>query len=225
MNSMAEITGTALVAHNIVIMLGFGLWYRYACRPNSPLTRKKTKEKKGPMVVWSILIAITMCTVSTQLVNIIGFFTPDVVNEFADMLVEALSSPLTILAVVLLAPIAEELVFRGVVQHYMMKVSSRFWIANASQALMFAIMHMNLIQGLYTFLLGLVLGWLRYRYKSLAAPIIMHFVNNFSTVTWLGWLLGLVPDTLSNYFIILSLAVSATAGILVLIGQKKETAV
>jgi membrane protease YdiL (CAAX protease family) len=130
---------------------------------------------------------------------------------------------LAILAVVLLAPIAEELLCRGVILHYAMKATPKFWLANIIQALLFGIIHMNIIQGTYAFFLGLVLGWLRYRYKSLVAPTIMHLVNNLSTTTWLGWLLSLIPNTLSNHFIALSLGVSASAGILLMIGRRKET--
>jgi membrane protease YdiL (CAAX protease family) len=174
------------------------------------------------MVFFSLLIAVSVCTMSTAIVSIIGFFFPQIYGQFTELMNETFRHPLTIVTAVILAPIGEEVLCRGIILHYAMKVSRRFWVANIIQAVMFTIIHMNLVQSSYVFLLGLVLGWLRYRYKSLAAPIITHFFNNFSTMSWLAWLLSFVPGTLANYFIVLSLAVSATAGLLLLIGKRKE---
>lgn len=75
------------------------------------------------------------------------------------------------------APIHEELVFRGVTLHYAQKAMP-FFIANILQALLFGIMHMNLIQGTYAFVAGLVLGYIYHKTKSLRASILFHFFFN-----------------------------------------------
>ena len=56
-----------------------------------------------------------------------------------------------------------------------------FWIANVVQALLFGLMHGNIVQGLYTFATGLVLGFLYWRLGDLRYPILLHFGLNASS--------------------------------------------
>ena len=56
-----------------------------------------------------------------------------------------------------------------------------FWVANVVQALLFGLMHGNIVQGLYTFATGLVLGFLCWRLGDLRYPILLHFGLNASS--------------------------------------------
>ena len=49
------------------------------------------------------------------------------------------------------------------------------------QALLFGLMHGNIVQGLYTFATGLVLGFLYWRLGDLRYPILLHFGLNASS--------------------------------------------
>lgn len=75
------------------------------------------------------------------------------------------------------APIHEELVFRGVTLHYAKKAMP-FWLANLLQALLFGVMHLNIIQGTYAFVAGLLLGYVYQHTKSLRVSIIFHMLFN-----------------------------------------------
>src|SRR5690606_21596465 len=77
------------------------------------------------------------------------------------------------------APIYEELIFRGLVLRMAQKFTSKFWIANTFQAILFGIVHLNLLQGIYAFALGLILGYFYQKYQSLYVPILMHMIFNF----------------------------------------------
>ena len=95
----------------------------------------------------------------------------------------------SIFAAVCLAPIGEELLCRGVCLHFGKKALGNFWHANILQALVFGILHMNWVQGVYAFIIGIFLGILVERYNSLLPGMIVHFIVNFSSSTWLGKLL------------------------------------
>lgn len=56
-----------------------------------------------------------------------------------------------------------------------------FWVANVVQALLFGLMHGNIVQVLYTFATGLVLGFLYWRLGDLRYPILLHFGLNASS--------------------------------------------
>ena len=81
-------------------------------------------------------------------------------------------------AVGLLAPLAEELVFRGAILKSLLQWCSKPWAAIAISALLFAAVHMNPAQLPHAFVIGLLLGWLYYRTDSIIPGIVYHWVNN-----------------------------------------------
>jgi membrane protease YdiL (CAAX protease family) len=80
-------------------------------------------------------------------------------------------------AVVILAPIAEEVFFRGVVFNAWLREGGRRWAYIGSAAL-FAVIHLSLVSLLPIFLLGLALAWVYERTGNLLAPIAMHATVN-----------------------------------------------
>lgn len=85
------------------------------------------------------------------------------------------------LAAVLVAPLCEEVLFRG----YLYPVAKKFtgaWLAACSSALFFAAAHGSLSALLPLFLFGLLLVWIYERTGSLWAPIAVHFCFNGATV-------------------------------------------
>jgi uncharacterized protein len=82
------------------------------------------------------------------------------------------------LGVSVLAPVTEELLFRGIVQGELRKAMPE-WLAIVLQALIFAAYHMQLVQSSYVILPGLMLGFAYYWTRSLWVPIAMHIGFNF----------------------------------------------
>ena len=82
------------------------------------------------------------------------------------------------LTVSVLAPLLEEVMFRGAIQGYMMRRVRNPWLAIVMASLVFGIFHMNPVQTVYAAMLGLVLGWIYYRTCSLLPVIAGHVLNN-----------------------------------------------
>ncbi len=82
-----------------------------------------------------------------------------------------------ILKVAIIAPVVEELIFRGVIMHGLMRNYSKFTAVFVS-ALMFALFHLNPWQFLATFILGLMLGILMVRTRNIYLCILGHAINN-----------------------------------------------
>lgn len=95
---------------------------------------------------------------------------------------------LTMIYVMLIGPIAEEVVFRGAILDELYLVFP-FWIANILQAALFGVYHMNFIQGLYAFLLGVIFGAIRNLTGTIFSNISAHILFN-STSMLLPVLLG-----------------------------------
>ncbi len=88
---------------------------------------------------------------------------------------------MTLIAVGVIGPVFEEILFRGLVFGELRKIM-RVRPAILVQAALFGIYHMNLIQGAYALLIGLLLGYVYYRCNSIIAPAIIHIVINSSSV-------------------------------------------
>lgn len=117
---------------------------------------------------------------------------------------------LTCIDTALFAPIAEEALCRGVILEFALRAlcpelqgrwargadgaaraevpPARFWVANIVQALIFAVMHLNVVQGSYAFLTGLLQGWLVWRTGRLRAAVLLHVAINSSAFLPLGLL-------------------------------------
>ena len=107
-----------------------------------------------------------------------------------------------IISIAIMAPLVEELLFRGAIQGYMLRKEMKPLHAILIASAIFGIVHMNPIQIPFAFAIGLIFGWLYYRTGSVVPGIIGHFINksiaclqmatlteeefNTTTIEWVG---------------------------------------
>jgi CAAX protease family protein len=95
----------------------------------------------------------------------------------------------TLLLAAVISPIAEELFFRGLIQNILYKLFRSPFAAIMVTACLFMAVHVPMYEQLPALgVLGAILGWSYYRYRSLAVPIVIHII--FNSVTLLFWWLG-----------------------------------
>lgn len=82
-----------------------------------------------------------------------------------------------ILALGLISPVVEELLYRGLVQERLQLAFGRT-AAVLGSALIFGILHMNTVQALYSAVLGLLLALLMERYHDVRVPMLGHIAAN-----------------------------------------------
>lgn len=99
---------------------------------------------------------------------------------FATMASDSVAS---LLLACVLAPLLEEMLFRGLILRGFLARYGR-WQAILASALLFGAAHVNIYQFMVAFLIGLPLGWLYERTRSLIPCIALHAAYNTS-VTWL----------------------------------------
>ena len=83
-----------------------------------------------------------------------------------------------IISIAIMAPLVEELLFRGAIQGYMLRKGMKPLHAILCASAIFGIVHMNPIQIPFAFAIGLIFGWLYYRTGSVVPGIVGHFINN-----------------------------------------------
>ncbi len=79
-----------------------------------------------------------------------------------------------------LPAVIEEIVIRGIVMQPLRRFGDKFAIV--SSALIFSLMHGNMVQVPYTMVVGILFGYLVIKTGSLWPAIVLHFVNNFYSV-------------------------------------------
>lgn len=101
------------------------------------------------------------------------------------------------LTAVLMAPILEEVVFRGLV-YTRLKKGLPLIAAAIVTSLAFGIAHGTIIWAIYTFVFSMVLIWVFEKFQSLAACIVLHMAYNLS-----GMALSLIPEEAAVAILIL----------------------
>ncbi|MGN0375101.1 MAG: lysostaphin resistance A-like protein [Butyrivibrio sp.] len=125
-----------------------------------------------------------------------------------------------IIATSVCAPLVEELLFRGVLYKRMrtrLKVVPSMLISSA----IFGIIHGNLVQFIYAFLIGMILSFVYEKFKNIWAPIILHAGANLLSVL-LTMLLGesTAEPSLGLYMIVTVVELAVTCLLLILIERK-----
>lgn len=178
-----------MIVFSISCVALFGLWYYKSCGGNF---RPGIKKSFHPLQLAGIVFMIPGTQFFTSiLISYVSVIFPSWLEAYEELLESAgLGEEVTILMMiysVCLAPISEELIFRGVT----MRVARRafpFWAANLIQAVLFGVFHMNMIQGIYAAALGLFLGYVCERGGTIYHAMLFHFLFNLWGTTSSSWL-------------------------------------
>ena len=144
------------------------------------------------VVFWVILLSFGLIIPTMWLQEELHLEMP---KEMEELFTSVCSTPYGYFTLAVLAPWAEEVVFRGAILRKLLEIFSHqmHWVAIVISAIIFGAVHMNMAQGVNAFVLGLLLGWMFYRTGSIFPGIVLHWANN--TIAYI--LVRLRPD-LSN---------------------------
>lgn len=196
------------IATASTLLLGV-IWYKKH-RPRKDASLKEVSN--GTLFLSLALMGVALQFLISMCLNAIYPLLPQRLIEEYDALMETLLGGniwLSLFVTVILAPLAEELLFRGVTMRKAEKIMP-FMAANILQAMLFGIYHGNLIQGTYAFAMGLVLGFIAEYFHSIWASIVLHAFVNASAE-----LLSYLPQQLTET--VLGIVVIAIVGVVFLI--------
>lgn len=160
-------TSVAMVASTVVMMWHL-LHFEYV-----DLKPDKYKEVSRQVLLVSTVFVFAAMYVLNLLIEQVG-----IPNTMEDTFIEMSRNPLGLLSIALLAPILEEMLFRGAIEGRLLRMWQNPWGAIIVSSLVFGVVHMNPAQIPFAFLLGVMFGWLYYRTGSLLPGIIGHVLNN-----------------------------------------------
>lgn len=211
------------IMYSLFTITGFGIWYYCCCGWD---VFPKFKKTFPPLQILALFVLLPgLQYLCGMIAGIISSIFPKLMEQYTKLLENAgLDHDISVLLLiysVILAPICEELVFRGVTLRYFRRALP-FWLANIFQAILFGAFHMNWIQGIYAAALGLFLGYLCEKGGSIYFSIFMHFLFNL----WGTVLSNYLPTSESPIYvmIVLILMVASPVGglLLFIFGGKKK---
>ena len=154
-----------------VILIALFVWRKWA-----PISRYYIQQKPWGVLIWAILAGLGAILPLQWLYEQMNItMTDDVKHLFESIM----GSRWGYLALGILAPVAEELVFRGAILRSLMNYFNHRlpWIPIVASALLFGAVHGNMAQFANAFTMGLLLGWLYYRTHSIVPGVVLHDVQ------------------------------------------------
>ena len=168
------------IIYAVIGVIVFALWYYKGFVKKNPKVR--LGDVFSPKSILAVLgFVIGLFFAINAFLILVDWFLPslmDSYNELVEMSGVITNPVVTLIYGVILGPILEELCFRGVMYSLLEKSGVKvFWVI-LIQSLFFGAMHIVLVQVLYAAILGLFLGYLRYRYRSITITVLMHILFN-----------------------------------------------
>ena len=206
----------------LFILPAFAVAYIFSEKIGDYLSlNKKTSINSVILVLLTIIVALPAVNVLIQFNEAMKFpefmsgiedwmrTSEDEAKRITEILVSTktlagLFANLFVMAV--LPAIGEELIFRGIFQKILTKMTNNYHWGIIISAFLFSAMHMQFYGFLPRFLLGVYFGYLLVWSKSLWLPILAHFINNAMAVIlyfyYFNESVDINPDTLGteNYF-------------------------
>lgn len=143
----------------------------------TPLTRSYLLSKPWGTLLWVALFSLGTIIPLSFLYEQLGIEMDENTQQIFTSLMK---EPWGYVAVGILAPLAEEVVFRGAILRTLLGIMSKknHWVAIIISAALFGLAHFNEAQFINALLMGLLLGWMYYRTGSLVPGILLHWINN-----------------------------------------------
>lgn len=164
----------------VIAALALGFWYWKQFVPKKQ-PRRKVSSLINPQIFCAlVLLMLGMQYISNYVVMILAAINPGWLQTYQDLMESIGFGDVTLLLAlysVLIAPISEELIFRGVTLKFGIKAMP-FFAANILQAFLFGVFHGNVIQGAYAFVVGLFCGYVCYQGGSIYLSILFHMLFN-----------------------------------------------
>lgn len=156
----------------------------------TPISRNYLLSKPWLTLLWVALFALGAMIPLEFVYEHIGLEMDETTGRIFEGL---LKEPWGYVAVGILAPLTEEVVFRGAILRTLLGMMSKrnHWVAIMISAAIFGAVHGNAAQFVNALFMGLLLGWMYYRTRSLVPGILLHWVNN--TMAYI--LTNLLPQT------------------------------
>lgn len=225
-NFYPEMDPSALMnnAFGYILTIFLGLLILWAWKGGD--YRREILHREAPMKPGAFFAMLTLMA-GAQLISGLWLETLEaIMNRFGKSILDMLdavsgdsSTVSMFLYSVVLAPISEEILFRGFALRSLRPYGKR--LAIFGSAFLFAMFHGNLMQAPYAFLAGLVLGYCAVEYSVLWS-MVLHVFNNLVLADLMTRLMEGMPAEMADLFSGLVFSGFAIAAVAILIVKRRE---
>ena len=171
---------------NAVFILAAAIFYNTKSRYSSFQERVGIKPFNKKAVPYIICLGVCTIFAVNLIISLALTYLPvpqswvEMLDQNSEMIVSA-TPFMQILTVAIIGPIAEEVLFRGLMLGSLYKRCNK-WLAIIATSLIFGLVHGHPIGIIYASCLGILMGWLYCKTESLISVIIFHMVYNLFSV-------------------------------------------
>jgi hypothetical protein len=189
---------TTYISYILYIVIFGYIYVHYILRNYPEQNKNSVSGSFSVSVSIGSAIALCICGISLQymvsgILGYINILKPELLNSYNDMISSSFSAKngiLVIISVGLLAPVGEELLFRGIIFDLCQRLFKKPVYAIILTGLLFGLYHVNPVQICYAIPMGILLAYTAYRGKSIFPAIILHMAVNITSY--------FIPENLFN---------------------------
>lgn len=195
-------TETAVLFADLLTAAAILLWFRLRHKPLGKAAG--LRRCSGWTAAFSAFAALGLFVAINLALTLLPAVWLSDYNDHMELLLSTGLIPALSIAVA--GPLAEELMFRGVIQTRL-EQAMPVWAAVVLQAVLFGVVHGTPVQMAYAFLLGLVFGFLRSRTGSILPGFAAHAAFNAMNDP-----LGLISGAAGGWHVLAVMAAVSAAG-------------
>lgn len=175
---------TAVLVSLITILIFWNIYQRE--RESEKVNCRKKNRLTGKDILAIVICGICVCISLNSLIMRSGIAQYSEAYRTTSQSIYGASVFMQFIGVAFLAPIAEELVYRGMLYQRMRKMLP-VWMSVIGSAIIFGVNHGNIVQFIFAFITGAVMAYLYEIYHTLKASVLFHITLNLTSLicTWL----------------------------------------
>lgn len=210
-----------MIVYLLAFLIPAWLLHKIICKRQGVCTspifcRGKRLGILTPLLVMSaITINFSAAIFNHELVTAVIPIPKDAVLYPVEPMTQWYQLLIMLLSTAVIPAVCEEILFRGVILNHLIPYGRGMAILSSS--LLFGLMHSNVSQFFYTTLLGVVIGYLYVRTKSIWLCMLIHFVNNGISVLEEGLFNLSDPDLAQRLYGLVELLVLILGGLSILL--------
>jgi len=192
-------------ANYLALFIGQGfmivpLLFFLIARKEPLLQRLRIRKISLPVIIASTVLSIGFIVMVDEFDRLSSslFSPPEFLNQMGTLLrFDSFGMALfLVFGIVFMAPLSEELLFRGFLQKFLEEHWQDITRAVLVTSLFFALIHLNPFWLIQIYVLGIMLGYLAWKTGSIWAGFILHAINNFVALMFTNY-----DESLAGFYV------------------------
>ena len=213
---MNHLNLVSVLVYTVMLVFAF-CWYYFAFIEREGAIRffkRRVTRVDAAGYGWLFVLGFGLLQMSSIVMTVIALAAPKWMENYQNLIDNSGVTEYSVtwlIGTLILPPLVEEMIFRGMIMGYIQRAGAGFVVANLVQAVLFGVFHQNLVQGIYTALFGLVLGYVADRYGTLFASMFLHMTFNFFGTVFVDLEQRFLPDVVTGMLVLVGIPLVVVA--------------